>query len=489
MERLACFVAPIARCSFLAQRARVTLLIVVAVAATGTLLVALLPGLSFGYQSLSAHVAIEAGGTVAALVAAALVYGRLMGSGSSADLILTVGLLVLGLGNLARAFAPSYTGENNVVVWAPLTASVLVGGGALAAAAFAPAIRLRHPDRRLLYIAGLILATGATVAVVAVLADQIPTGIDPDLSPVTADHPRITGSPVLLSVQLLGVALFGAAAIGFANRAQRTGDELMAWLAVAAGLASLARLNYFLFPSIYSRWVFTGDILRGAAFIAILIGAFREITAHEEAAMRTAVVEERRRIARDLHDGLAQNLAYLSLQGRRLGGEEEGGQIAHTAREALFEARTVIANLRLSDDPLAGAVIKLARTLTARNDTRLELDVDEKLDARANERDDLLRILSEAISNAVRHGDASEICVSLTRRSDTGLVMRIADDGRGFDPAAGSGPRDTAGLEGMRARVERLGGHLQVRSQPRAGTTVEVVLDEPRKRDAARGRS
>ncbi len=464
----------------LAKRARSILLAVVVGAATGTALVALLPELSFGYRSPSAHVAIEAGGAVAAFVAAALIYGRLTRSDSSADLILTVGLVVLGLANLARAFAPSYMGDNNVVVWAPLTASVLVGGGALAAAAFAPPIRLRHPNRRILYIGGLILATGATVAVVAALADEIPTGIDPDLSPAAAEQPRIVGSIPLLSMQLAGAALFGAAAIGFANRARRADDELLAWFAIAAGLASLARINYFLFPSIYSRWVFTGDMLRAAAFTAILIGAFRQIAAHERAATRVAVVEERRRIARDLHDGLAQDLAYLSLQGLRVRGERDVGQMAHAAQEALFAARGVIANLRLSDDRLAIAAVRLARTLTARQGIRLELDVDETLDARADERDDLLRVLSEAISNAIRHGGASQIRLSLRRQSEAGLVMRIADDGRGFDPEVNHGSQRGAGLEGMRARIARLGGHLQVRSRAGAGTTVEVVLAQPR---------
>ena len=230
-------------------------------------------------------------------------------------------------------------------------------------------------------------------------------------------------------------------------------------------------------------------MLRAAAFIAILIGAFRQIAAHERAATRAAVVEERRRIARDLHDGLAQDLAYLSLQGLRVGGEGDVEQIAHAAQEALFEARAVIANLRLSDDPIGIAAVRLARTLTTRQGVHLELDVDETVDARADERDDLLRVLSEAISNAVRHGGASQLCLSLRRRTDTGLVMRIADDGHGFDPEASNGSPSTAGLEGMRARIERRGGQFRVRSRPGAGTTVEVVLDQPRRQATAGGRN
>jgi signal transduction histidine kinase len=297
------------------------------------------------------RVALESGATITALIAAFLVYGRLVSSGSRGDLILCAGLVVVGLSGGARAFAPSFNGSNNVVVWAPLITSTLVAGGAVAAA-HAPAVRLRHPNRRLLYLAGLILAAGAAVGVASALGQRIPTGISPDLSPAAAKPPRVVGSTALLSVQLVAAALFAAAAVGFANSAQRTGDEWMAWLALGAGLGSVTLLNYFLFPPVYPNWIFTGDIPRAVAFVAILIGALRQIAAYQQTALRAAVVEERQRIARDLHDGLAQDLAYLSIQAGRLSRDQELGEIARTAKEALAQSRAVIANMRLSDAPL-----------------------------------------------------------------------------------------------------------------------------------------
>jgi signal transduction histidine kinase len=463
----------------LARRARLTTLIVVVAGLAATALIAFLPQLRFAYHAPSAHVAIEIGGGLSALIAAFLVYGRLARTRSSADLVLCGGLIMLGLANIARAFAPSYGGDNDAVVWAPLIGSVLVAGGALATAALMPPLRLRRPERRLLYLAGLILAAVAALAVTSFFAGRTPTGIDPQLSPA-ASHPRLVGSVPLLSMLFVGVVLLGAAAMGFANRAQRTSDELMAWLAIAAGLASVGRLNYFLVPSFSSGWVLTGDLLRGAAFAAILIGALRQIALYQRDAMRAAVIDERQRIARDLHDGLAQDLAYLSLQGRRLGRDDEVGEIARTAQETLTEARAVIANLRLGAAPLPTAVANLARTLTARHGTRLELDVDETLDVGAGERDELLRMLSEAISNAVRHGRAAEVRVSLRRRGEAGLVMSISDDGIGFDPQLVAELQCGTGLEGMRTRIERLGGSLHVHSRPGIGTTLEIALDEPR---------
>jgi signal transduction histidine kinase len=146
----------------------------------------------------------------------------------------------------------------------------------------------------------------------------------------------------------------------------------------------------------------------------------------------------------------------------------------------------VIANLGLSDMPLSDSVVSLAQALTARDRIRLELDVEDAVDARADERDDLLRVLSEAVANAVRHGHASTIKVSLARRPGVGLSMSIADDGRGFDPRANHGSRGATGLDGMRARIDRHMGSLRVSSEPGGGTVVEVVLDQPR-RPARRG--
>jgi hypothetical protein len=105
---------------------------------------------------------------------------------------------------------------------------------------------------------------------------------------------------------------------GFVNRAERTGEALLAWVAAALVLAALSRLNYFLFPSLYSEFVYTGDFFRIAFYLALLAGVSREIASYQRRLAETAIFQERRRLARDLHDGLAQELAYIAVQSRQL---------------------------------------------------------------------------------------------------------------------------------------------------------------------------
>ena len=115
--------------------------------------------------------------------------------------------------------------------------------------------------------------------------------------------------------------------------------------------------------------------------------------------------------------------------------------------------------------------------MTARAKVRLELELDDEDDAAPEVRESLLRIVSEAISNAVRHGAASSITIKLAKAPD--LRLSIADDGIGFDPDRARDGRpelDGFGLVSMSDRAERLGGSLLVRSRPGTGTEVEVVL-------------
>ena len=203
------------------------------------------------------------------------------------------------------------------------------------------------------------------------------------------------------------------------------------------------------------------------------VGAFRKRVA------AAAVAEERQRIGRDLHDGLAQELAFIAMQSRALGERQssaigdEAVAIADAAEHALSETRQVIEALADAAPPLNEALSRAAHRLTARSGATLALNVDPRADASPETGAELLKILSEAVSNGVRHGNATSFTVDL--RGGETLRLRIADNGDGFDLEGVAGQAGL-GLAGMKQRARSLGGELGVRSRPGGGTEVEVLV-------------
>jgi signal transduction histidine kinase len=239
-------------------------------------------------------------------------------------------------------------------------------------------------------------------------------------------------------------------------------------------LLAFARLNYFLFPSIYSEWVYTGDFLRLAGYLVVLAGAFREIFGYQRVLAEAAVHSERRRIARQLHDGLAQELAFISSQARRFTGSADGELARHVAlaaERALDESRLAITTLtRPLDAPLGASVAQAAEDVAHRAGVRLELDLADGVEAPDSVHDALARIVREAITNAAHHGGAQVVTVRLTAGDSVSLT--IEDDGSGL-------PADTThgfGLLSMRERADGLGGALQVSPGRERGVRVEVRL-------------
>lgn len=189
------------------------------------------------------------------------------------------------------------------------------------------------------------------------------------------------------------------------------------------------------------------------------------------------VLHERRRIARDLHDGLAQELAYIAIESRRLAALHHQGEeltsIAGAAERALQETRRVMESLiTLREEPLDKLIADEAEAVAARWGADVVLAVDPAIRPSPAAQEALLRVVREAVSNAARHGKARRVWIHV--ESEDGITLRIVDDGTGFDP--GHVAADGFGLTSMRERVEELGGELRLESLPTAGTTVEAVL-------------
>ena len=184
-------------------------------------------------------------------------------------------------------------------------------------------------------------------------------------------------------------------------------------------------------------------------------------------------MDERRRLAHDLHDGVAQELAYMASVARRLERASQmpdARRLADAAQHALDESRLVISTLVGAGNPSAQLAIT-ARDAAHRFDLELVLDLPDDLALPANAVEALLRIVREAINNAGRHAHASTVRVSL-HLGDV-IALTIADDGAGFDTTA---DRSGFGLTSMRERSEALGGVFTLTAAPGDGTTIQVDI-------------
>ena len=191
-----------------------------------------------------------------------------------------------------------------------------------------------------------------------------------------------------------------------------------------------------------------------------------------------ATAEERRRIARELHDGLAHELAFIASKTRRpIRGTDESlelRELADAADRALDEARRAITVLSAAQpQSLACAVAQTAEDLGDRLDLAVHLDLSDDIEIAGDVTENLLRILREAMTNAAKHGASSQVTVRLQR--DDGIRLVVEDDGCGFDPDAASLSRGF-GLLSMKERAESVGGLLNLDSAPSHGTRVEVAV-------------
>jgi signal transduction histidine kinase len=189
---------------------------------------------------------------------------------------------------------------------------------------------------------------------------------------------------------------------------------------------------------------------------------------------------ERRRIARDLHDGLAQELTFIANLTRRLQTPDaDAATVAHlrsASERALHECRSTLTILRATDEASIDLLMsRTAELFHTRFGAEVQVEVEGGRALDAERRDALLRILHEALTNAVWHGSAERILVRLVR-SEPGSSLSIADDGSGFDVDAALATGAGIGLTSMRERAELLGGRCSIQSSPDEGTLVKVVL-------------
>lgn len=424
------------------------------------------------YRSTATHVALDTASGGIALLAAYVLFGRFRWTGRSTDLLTSLSLGLLGVTNITFAVASAgATDEGSPVrLWTPFVWR-FIGVLLLGIASVAPERTLRG-RRRATAAASFAVAV---LVLVATLSTQLVDGLP---SPhVLSSHGLDPFRPLSIAVlQFASAVVILGAALAFARRSMRLGDELYRWLSASCVVFAFARVNYAIFPSLYSSWVYTGDVLRLAFYTVVLIAAVREIARFQRRVVeQEAAMEERRRLARDLHDDLAQDLAYIALEARLVlesFRSPQLEQLAQAAERALARSRNAINMLAPNDEPLSEAIVAAVEEAAARGDARLYIDVPPDVDVDPPTREALVQIAREAVRNASRHAAAQHIWLVLT--ADRGLRMTVVDDGRGFSPHA-SRRVGSFGLTSMRERAERIGARFRIDSGP-VGTTVEVVV-------------
>lgn len=430
--------------------------------------------LVFGFHSRSAHLVLDTVDACVALLVTFLLWGRFTRSRRLQDLLLAQGLLLLAGASVVPGAVDAVVdlgARGTTELWWAIAmrsvAAALVLGSALVGR-----------DRRVRRATGIHQLAPALVLAAAFLAlwsvrDSLPLALPRD-PPASASRPVITGHPLLLAAQAGSALAFAAVSVLFAAQARRRRDVLLLWMAPACGVAAFARVNYFLFPSLYTDWVYTGDLLRSLGYALMLVGAAREIGEHWTGWATATVLDDRRRLARELHDGVVQELGYIrSTTVAAVPDELARAELLSACDRAVDEARAAVDALgRSVEEPLGLVVHRAARQVAERYGGRVLVDLDDSIEVGHAQRHALVRITREAVSNAIRHGGAGSVTVRL-ERDDEGCRLVVQDDGGGFEPAAVASSTGY-GLTSMRERALALPGSFHITSGHGSGTALTV---------------
>jgi signal transduction histidine kinase len=406
--------------------------------------------------------------TLAGAIVAVLAGIRFSVEGRRFDLLLSSGFFVVAASILLFEIVPVLDGTapTRVEAWAAIF-------GALAATALiatAPFVRGSWSSRQ------RVLGNSIGLLLAFLVCLWIGLGWLGDALPALRASATSPDPPVLLNVVLSVQALLSLLAlIGFGLRFRNQGDDLDRWLASAATLSLFSALYRVFTPLLPSTSVSIGDFLRVIAFGVLLVGVWRAISSAE---FGRAVAEERARVARDIHDGLAQYLFALSTHASMLDPDrvtpEAVARIKELAVSAQQEARFAVLALSSAGGsaPFDSGLRRYVDFLTADGALEVDLEIDPRVRLAPDEQIEVFRIVQEGLGNARKHANAQRASVRIWLREGQ-RVVTVRDDGNGFEEEAHTPGQ---GLRNIRERAASIAGAASVHSRPGRGTTVEVAL-------------
>jgi signal transduction histidine kinase len=456
---------------------------------------------------------IDAATTLVAVAVAGLAWVHYQEGPDSSALVRASAFLVLAALNalvvlatvagVGSAFGLTLDRPGQLPLWAGILARSVAAG--LLVAAGVTALRRRLTGRiPAALVVGLpaLLVTGAIV-VAAAFQPLLPVLLDSQAIARLQTDPGApmlaAGGPPLVALQVaIGFGFLAAAAVAY-RVWRRDRRETDAFLTIGLVVAAFSQVHFAIHPGTYTTLVTTGDLLRVAFYALLLIAiavesrgdvralrrANEELVHLREADLARATAEERARLAREIHDGMSQELWYAKLkQGRLLQGTDLGAdarglasEVAAAIESALAEARQAIMALRPAEGTTFTQVLeRYVEDFADRFGIPADCVCDpalEQLPARAQA--EMLRIVQEALNNARKHADATRVHVEGSA-GPSGLRLTIADNGRGFKVDQ---PTTGYGLGSMRERAALIGATVQIESQPQGGTRVVVELPSP----------
>jgi signal transduction histidine kinase len=484
----------------------------------GTLAFLTDPSLSFALLDRSTDVAVNSLTLLAAGSLAALALARYRESGRLAGLFQSSAFLLLGwvaLVNMAvivlRAegrFGLSLGGQPEQLPIYVSTISRLVAGAILVVGGAAAVGALHRPPRlrrTLLLPIAILTAVTALLYFVREFVPDLDTFLPQFVGPAGIQQmiaeprfsgplPDVTGLAVLL--QSVSVAIYLAGAALYRSSFLRNGPVADGYLAMAMLIGAFAEIHFMFYPGVYGGLVTTSEALRLAFFVVLLLGinaesrsdlralrsAYAALDRLRTSEAERATLEERTRLARELHDGLAQDLWFAKLKHERLVPHvpDEHRALAAEVTEALdsaiAEAKQAVVTMRADERDVSLEEL-LSRTVdefATRTGVRADFaaaDLPDSLAPRTQV--ELLRVLQEALTNVGKHADATVVRVN-AEVGNGELLLTVIDNGRGFRPGETLG--DGVGMQGMKERARLMGGELRVASEPSAGTQLQVSV-------------